>query len=317
MKVLIAGALGHIGSGLIEYLLKNTDYSIHAIDNLKTQRYSTLLGLKPGSNFSFTQQDLSLDNTDLSLENIDVVINLAALTDPEQSFLEPEATIDHNLSIVKKLAQKCVSANVPLIHISSTSIFSGENSVICDDNFLEHVRPHTPYAKSKWLEEKYIEEIGLSQNLQYCILRFGTIYGFSLGMRFHTAINKFCWQVLTNQQVTIWKTALHQVRPYLSLEDGVQAIAFIIQNRLYNNISFNVVTENLSIQDVLQKFEELNIKINISIIESKSMNDASFIVNPDGLLSHGFKPKGNLITGISGIMSKFNILRPINGMFDR
>ena len=51
MRVLIAGALGHIGSGLIDYLLKNTDYSVFAIDNLKTQRYSTLLGIESGAKF--------------------------------------------------------------------------------------------------------------------------------------------------------------------------------------------------------------------------------------------------------------------------
>ena len=147
-------------------------------------------------------------------------------------------------------------------------------------------------------------------------MRFGTVYGFSLGMRFHTAINKFCWQALTDQEVTIWKTALYQMRPYLSLEDGVRAITFIIQNSLYANTPFNVVSENLSIQDVLHRFEELNISINISMIESKSMNDASFIVNSDGILSHGFKPKGNLLAGISGIMSKFKILRSTNGTFD-
>lgn len=316
MRVLIAGALGHIGSGLIEHLLKNTDYTVYAIDNLKTQRYSTLLGLMPESNFFFTQQDLSSDDSDFSLENIDVVINLAALTDPEESFLEPEATMNHNLSIVQKLAQKCALFDVPLIHISSTSIFSGKNVVICDANSIEHVRPHTPYAKSKWVEEKYIEKLGLSQNLQYCILRFGTVYGFSLGMRFHTAINKFCWQVLTDQKVTVWKTALHQIRPYLSLDDGVRAISFIIQNSLYTKTQFNVVSENLSIEDVLHRFEELNISINISMIESKSMNDSSFTVNSDGILSHGFKPKGNLLSGISGIMSKFNILRPKDGKFD-
>ena len=79
-------------------------------------------------------------------------------------------------------------------------------------------------AKTKIKEERYIRE-----NLKkYIILRLGTIVGISEGMRFHTAVNKFCYQAALNKPLTIWKTALNQKRPYLDLKDGVNSIIFII-----------------------------------------------------------------------------------------
>ena len=46
--------------------------------------------------------------------------------------------------------------------------------------------------------------------MKFIILRFGTIYGVSSGMRFHTAVNKFCYQAAFNKPLTVWKTALNQ-----------------------------------------------------------------------------------------------------------
>ena len=47
--------------------------------------------------------------------------------------------------------------------------------------------------------------------------RFGTIFGASPGMRFHTAVNKFCWQAVMGQPITVWSTAYDQKRPYLEV----------------------------------------------------------------------------------------------------
>src|ERR1700704_5984440 len=67
-----------------------------------------------------------------------------------------------------------------------------------------------------------------AQGLRCVIFRFGTIAGASIGMRFHTAVNKFAWQACLGIPITVWRTALHQKRPYLSLRDAVRALAFVL-----------------------------------------------------------------------------------------
>ena len=60
------------------------------------------------------------------------------------------------------------------------------------------------------------------------ILRFGTIFGISPGMRFHTAVNKFCFQASIGEPLTVWRTAYDQMRPYLYLNDAMKAFRLII-----------------------------------------------------------------------------------------
>ena len=62
------------------------------------------------------------------------------------------------------------------------------------------------------------------------ILRLGTIFGVSRGIRFHTAVNKFCLQSATNKPLTIWKTAMYQKRPYLDINDAIRCFSFIIKH---------------------------------------------------------------------------------------
>ena len=46
MKIVVTGALGHIGSKLIRELSTSfEDFEIHMIDNLLTQRYTSLFNL--------------------------------------------------------------------------------------------------------------------------------------------------------------------------------------------------------------------------------------------------------------------------------
>ena len=93
----------------------------------------------------------------------------------------------------------------------------------CD---ITDLNPQSPYADTKIKEEAYLRD---EKKLDYVILRFGTIFGVSKGMRFHTAVNKFCWQVSLQKPITVWRTAITQKRPYLDLNDAKRAIIFIIK----------------------------------------------------------------------------------------
>ena len=51
-------------------------------------------------------------------------------------------------------------------------------------------------------------------------------------MRFHTAVNKFCLNASLRKDITVYKTALHQYRPYLSIKDAFKVFKFTIDNNL-------------------------------------------------------------------------------------
>ena len=58
MKILITGALGHIGSGLIHSIKPNEFEKVYLIDNMSTQRYASLFNLSKEINFKFYEKDI-------------------------------------------------------------------------------------------------------------------------------------------------------------------------------------------------------------------------------------------------------------------
>ena len=226
-KVIITGCFGHIGSKLVEKLSKTIlNYKIILIDNFETERYSSIFVLKKNKNIKFYNINLYKSSIPLHIGKIDAVIHFAAKTNAEQSIDNKTNYIDNNFKITKKIVNFCIKNKSKLLYISSTSVY-GSNSEIVDESCpINLLNPQSPYAISKIKEENYISN--KSKKLEYVIYRFGTIFGYSQGMRFHTAVNKFCFQAATNQPITVWKTALNQKRPYLCLDDAVRLIEFIM-----------------------------------------------------------------------------------------
>ena len=99
--------------------------------------------------------------------------------------------------------------------------------------------------------------------MKYVTFRFGTISGKSKGMRFHTAVNKFCLDVSLNQPITVYKTALFQYRPYLSLKDAFKLFKFTIEKDLFKNDIFNALSENCTVSQIIGKIKRFKKRVKV------------------------------------------------------
>lgn len=300
MKIVITGALGHIGSALIRNAELVSLYSeLVLIDDLSTQRYNSLFSLPEGPTYRFLQGDVAARMTPEVLRGADIVIHLAGAIDPVGSVRDPEALFGNNLRITEHVVDQCVANNVPMVFVSSTSVYTPSGDSVTE--ISTELSPVSPYARCKLQEESYVlEHLGAGQSM---VFRFGTIFGTSPGMRFQTAVNKFCWQAATGIPIEVWKTAMHQTRPYLAVADATAALARTAAERILPGRVVNAVTCNATVSDVLQAIRTCGRWVQVELTESPVMNSLSFSVRTESACALGFEFNGTLEAGVRETMA--------------
>lgn len=301
MNILITGGLGHIGSYFIDYInkIKNIN-KVYVIDNNSNNRINSFFKFKKRK-IKIIIEDLCDNKCFKSIDHkIDIVLHLASITNAEASVKDKKKLYKNNFNCFKNIVEFAKKNNSKFIHISSTSIYGSHDSIV-DEN-CKVLIPQSPYADVKLLEEKYLEK---SKDFSFITLRFGTIVGFSKGMRFHTAVNKFCLSAAINSPITVWKTAIDQYRPYLSIDDAYSSLKFIIENRYFDNKIHNIFSKNYTVRQILVFISKFKKKIFIKYTKSKIMNQLSYkVVNQTGLLKK-IKLKKEIKSDIKNIFSAF------------
>jgi len=303
MRIIVTGATGHIGSFLIRYLASQFQGSeIVMIDNLMTQRFSSLFNLPTYAQFRFIEADLTTIDLNPIFKGANIVIHLAAITDAAGSVHNVELIESNNFTGTEKVAAACLENKCSLIALSSTSVYGTQNSVVSEDCNESELQPQSPYAFIKLKEERLIDFLCRKKGLSGVSLRFGTIYGCSQGMRFHTAVNKFCWQAIMGLPISVWRTAYDQKRPYLDLGDASRAICFFIKNNLFDGRIYNVLTNNATVREIVECIKEFEPNLEISFVDDQIMNQLSYEVSSERIQSKGFNFSGNLHAGIESTM---------------
>jgi UDP-glucose 4-epimerase len=304
MNIIVSGGLGHIGSLLIKRLLLNKSIkNLIVIDNISTQRYSSLFNIKNKIKLNLIERNIQEVNLTSILKKNDIFIHLSAITNAAESFSIKNKILLNNFNSTKHIADSCSKQRAKLIFISSTSVY-GSGDKIMHEDFNDNLKPQSPYAECKIKEESYIKS--LNKKLKFVIFRFGTIVGASSGMRFHTAVNRFCWQASHNQPITVWKYSYFQNRPYLELSDAMRVFEYFIFNDLFNCQIYNVVTFNKSVKDIINLIKLYKKKIKINFVKNRIMNQLSYSASTDKIIKTGFVFRGNLKKSIKKIISILN-----------
>ncbi len=306
---MITGALGHIGSRLIHSFKPGDFEKIVLLDNLSTQRYCSLFNLPANVPFQFIEDDVCTADMVPYCEGIDCVIHLAAITNAAGSFEIQEQVERVNYQGTERVARACLKTGSRLIFFSTTSVYGTQEEVVDENCSPEELKPQSPYAASKFRAEQLLNRLGQSAGLKYFVGRFGTIFGTSIGMRFHTAINKFCWQAVNGQPITVWRTALHQRRPYLDLSDAIRALDFVLKGEKFDNGIYNILTVNSTVHEIIEIIRKHVPDLKIDYVDSQIMNQLSYRVAKSKFESAGFRFTGNLEQGIGNTI---DLIRGMN-----
>ena len=298
MRVVITGALGHIGARLIrECAVLLPGAEVVMVDNLATERYASLFDLPDVCDYQFIDADVLTADLEGVFAGADAVIHLAALTNPARTDLR-ELMERVNVEGTERVARACVAQGIGLLFPSTTSVYSVAHGIVTEDCAATDLRPQSPYAQWKLQSERQLATLAASAGLRFVTFRMGTIFGPSAGMRFHTAVNQFCWRAIARQPIDVWTTAPHQFRPYLDLTDAVRAMVFMLKRRQFDGRVYNVLTVNATVRHVIDVLSAFVPDLRIRYVASPLMNTLSYCVDHQRFARLGFEVRGSLEQGI-------------------
>lgn len=245
MKILITGAMGYDGAGLIQSYWEDGEHEITLLDNRFVPH---LVSNLPG-HFRFIQGNVLDSELMLRLcDSMDIVYHLAGEVEAEKS-VERERLI---WEVNHKGAVTTIDACDPatrLVFASTGNVFGGveEDQKNMDLNENDAPCPKLPYAQSK----RAVEENLLASNKNYTIVRFGTHFGFTPGIRFNLVTNNFFLKAMTGQDIPIHGSG-DNYRPTLCSRDAVRGVRFLAETPAASGEIFHLVGENYRIRDLAQ-----------------------------------------------------------------
>ena len=256
------------------------------LDNLKSNRFCSLFDQKTKNKLEFHLADLTDEKSLDKFRKIDYLIHCASMTNAEKSFGKEKEMYKNNLDCLKTVINFCKKNKVKLIHMSSTSVYGKQAALVDETCEKKYLKPQSPYAKIKLIEERMLKK---EKKLNYTTFRFGTISGISKGIRFHTAVNKFCLNAAINEDITVYQTALHQYRPYLSLKDAFKTFKFCIETNFFKRDIYNALSGNFTVDQILNKVKKYKKNLRITFVSSPIMNQLSYHVDNKKLSEQGLQ----------------------------
>lgn len=311
MKLVVTGALGHIGSRFIRALTAGDGFTeVMMLDNLRTQRYVSLFDLPEGVPYRFVETDVLTADLEALFSGAFAVIHLAAVTESADSHRLREEIERINGEGTARVARACAATGARLLFPSSTSVYGAVRTVADEACGPEELDPVTPYAASKLESERLLASLAREYpGFRYAVVRQGTIFGVSPGMRFHTAVNRFAWQACAGEPLTVWSTALEQTRPYLDVADAAAAFRFFLQRDLFHGEIYNVLTVNTTVSSIVKTLRAELPGLEVRTVDAAAMSPHSFSVSDAKLRRAGFEPSGSLERGIRETVARLRRMR--------
>lgn len=308
MNILITGACGHIGSYLVQNLYKIKKVKkAFLVDNLTSNKINSLFNLNKKNKVNFFLKDLNNIKSLDDFTNIDIVFHFASMTDAAKSFENQIEMRKNNINCLNTVIRFCIKTGAKLVHLSSTSVYGKQAAIVDEECEKKYLKPQSPYAKIKIEEEDILKR--KSKLISYITLRFGTIVGISSGMRFHTAVNSFCLSAALNEKIKIYKTALNQYRPYLSLSDAFKVFKFCIEKNFFENDIYNVVSNNFTVNQIIEKIKKIKKNTTTILVNSSIMNKLSYHVDKKKLQNKGLFLNSNLNRDIYNTLKLFRNIK--------
>ena len=310
LVILVTGGCGYIGSKLIRDMAtdeKLRGSTIRILDNMLRERYVALMDLPSQGDYEFLEGDIRKeDDLKRAFRDVDIVVDLAGITNAPISFERKELTFEVNVAGGRKVVDHAINQDVEKFVYSSTASVYGPTSGLVNETST--CKPISPYGESKLQAERFCLDASKTSGMNSTVLRLGTVYGYSIGMRFDTVVDRFVYLACTGAPLTVWESAQREKRPYLHLQDSCRALIYTLKRSDMKGQTYNVVGENASINRITAAIAKEIPDVNIAVTPTPNLNQVSYELDASKIENLGFHPQHNLEEGVKEIVDKFRAL---------
>lgn len=241
-KYLVTGGAGFIGSHIVHALLEQGDF-VRVLDNFSTGKRENIAQFVGKPAFELWEGDIrDLQTVTQAVEQMDVIFHQAAFVSVPKSMEDPLPCFDinqHGTEIILEAARK---AGVKRVVLASSAAVYGDSEALPLEEETP-LRPLSPYAVSKRVDELYAELYTRSFGLEVVALRYFNVYGPRQrpDSMYAAAVPIFTRRLLDGKPVTIYGDG-GQTRDLVYVGDIVRANLLAAQHPAAPGQVFNICT---------------------------------------------------------------------------
>ncbi len=248
-NILVIGGAGFIGSHTSDELTAR-GHKVKILDQVES------LWLKDSQEMIIGDY-LDKDLLNKSMQDIDTVYNFAGIADIGEASDLRQETIKTNIIGASMAIEAMINNNVKrLVYSSSMYVYSDKGSF---------------YRASKQAAEILIESYSEKFDIDYTILRYGSLYG-SRSQNWN-GIKKFIVEILNENKVN-YSGSGEEVREYINVIDAAKLSVDVLNNDFINKAVIITGQQSLKVKDLFKIiFEILGKKENVIYEHDIQIND--------------------------------------------
>ena len=302
-RVVVTGALGYLGTKLIEKLSAVPQVEILAIDRVQAAHLDAAPVVSRGRVRLIDGDILDLP-LDRHFEQVTTVYHLAAEVPPGAGSSDPATMYRVNVDGTRRVAEACADRGCHLVYPSTTSVYAKSGGTVLESDAHRWLGPQTAYAESVFRAESGLRDFAALSGLTYHVVRLGSLFGVSAGMHFRNAVQAFCLEAVTSGRVTVWESALHQRRPYCHVDDAARVLMFLARDRQLAGTMVHAASHHETASTIVDMIRPFRPGLELRTISHEAMNHFSYDVSCERLSRAGFQFQGSLRRAVSQVIQR-------------
>jgi nucleoside-diphosphate-sugar epimerase len=176
MKYLVTGGAGFIGSNIVKHLL-DQGQEVRVLDNFATGKRENILPLMGDPKLTMIEGDLrSFHVVRAAVKGMDYILHQGALPSVPRSINDPITSNDVNILGTLNILEAAKEFGVKRIVCASSSSIYGNSETLPKVETMP-VNPMSPYALTKYAQERYCQIFFQLYGLETVSLRYFNVFG--------------------------------------------------------------------------------------------------------------------------------------------